>query len=394
MLLFMLMLLLFGLAYNIKYPDVVRGEIKLSTEIPPIPIINNTSGYVQQLFIKNNDTIKVGAILAIIDNIANSHDIFAIDSLLQLSDSLFLVALAALDSSLFLGDIHPEYNQLMASYNNYKTINKAKNRSVPQQLLRGQISEQAKQDVSYEKQIMLQRKDLNNTKMRVENTYKMLQSGIVSKLEYERVQAEYLQKQQGLESALLSRQSNQQRKLELGNQITIKNYDNTNEVEAAFLKLNESKSVLQSRIDWWRKTYTLVAPMAGTVNMTEIWAANQYVKQGESNMTIIPPSNAIVATMYLPKSGSANVKTNQAVQIKLNNFPEVDYGYLNGTVNSISQLPDAKGNYSIKVKLTNGITTSTKTTLPYAPLQDGTAEVITDKKSVLERILNKTKMLL
>jgi multidrug resistance efflux pump len=282
----------------------------------------------------------------------------------------------------------------MASYNNYKTINKAKNRSVPQQLLRGQISEQAKQDVSYEKQIMLQRKDLNNTKMRVENTYKMLQSGIVSKLEYERVQAEYLQKQQGLESALLSRQSNQQRKLELGNQITIKNYDNTNEVEAAFLKLNESKSVLQSRIDWWRKTYTLVAPMAGTVNMTEIWAANQYVKQGESNMTIIPPSNAIVATMYLPKSGSANVKTNQAVQIKLNNFPEVDYGYLNGTVNSISQLPDAKGNYSIKVKLTNGITTSTKTTLPYAPLQDGTAEVITDKKSVLERILNKTKMLL
>ena len=97
------------------------------------------------------------------------------------------------------------------------------------------------------------------------------------------------------------------------------------------------------------------------------------------------------------ESRSGKVKPGQKVNIRLQNFPENEYGILRGTVKNISLTPTQDGAhayYSVEITLNDGLITTYEKELPYISDMQGQADIITEDISFLERLILPVKKIL
>ena len=80
------LLLLVG-SFIFKYPDTISGKVTLTTEVPPANILARASGKIDKLYVANNQQVKAGAMLAVIQNPASTTDIQLLSDRLQAWDS-------------------------------------------------------------------------------------------------------------------------------------------------------------------------------------------------------------------------------------------------------------------------------------------------------------------
>jgi multidrug efflux pump subunit AcrA (membrane-fusion protein) len=76
------------LSYIIKYPDVVTPRVVLTTENPPIRMLAPTHGRVQALLVRENDTVSVGTLLAVLDNTADWKAVLQLEKVLAEKEPL------------------------------------------------------------------------------------------------------------------------------------------------------------------------------------------------------------------------------------------------------------------------------------------------------------------
>jgi len=163
-------------------------------------------------------------------------------------------------------------------------------------------------------------------------------------------------------------------------------------------QLQSLASQLKSGIEDWELSYALKAPIDGKITFSKYWIENQNVSAGEEVFTIVPDSSyTIIGKAQLPIDRSGKVKTGQKVNIRLQNFPENEYGILRGTVQNISLTPTQTGEtayYSVEITLSDGLITTYKKELPYLPNMLGQADIITEDLSLLERLVLPVKKIL
>ena len=115
---------------------------------------------------------------------------------------------------------------------------------------------------------------------------------------------------------------------------------------------------------------------------------NQNVKAGETVFTIQPSdSSRVLGKALLPLQGSGKVHVGQRVHIRLNNYPDQEFGYVKGQVASISPAPTEEGMYIVEITLPDGMQTNYGKQLPVSRELKGTADIILADKNVLERLL-------
>ena len=68
-------LIVFGLAYFIRYPDIIECPAILVTENPPIRVVAKIGGSIHKLLVINQHNVKEKQVLAIIANTANYADV-------------------------------------------------------------------------------------------------------------------------------------------------------------------------------------------------------------------------------------------------------------------------------------------------------------------------------
>ena len=152
---------------------------------------------------------------------------------------------------------------------------------------------------------------------------------------------------------------------------------------------------MNAQISIWENRYLLKSPIAGLCVFTQFRSKYQNIKTGERVMTIIPgTSKNIVGRLLIPANGVGKVKRGQKVNVKLLNFPYMQFGQLEGTIGKISSIPDNKGFYFAEVLFANGMKTSYGITVPFSQNMQGTAEVITQDVRLLYRILQPIRSLL
>lgn len=144
----------------------------------------------------------------------------------------------------------------------------------------------------------------------------------------------------------------------------------------------------------------------GDTLVTELTASNQqkkvirskvsgqtYLLKGIENnpkafmLLVVPPANEYEVQLKLPGRGAGKVKTGQRVLIKLDAFPDHEFGFLEGRITGI--VPVSMDNhYRANVKMVRGLVTNTGNVLPAQPLLQGTAEVMLDDKRLFHRIFD------
>jgi HlyD family secretion protein len=89
---------------------------------------------------------------------------------------------------------------------------------------------------------------------------------------------------------------------------------------------------------------------------------------------------------------SGKVETGQTVNLKLSGFPYLEYGMIKGKISSKSLVSTGDA-YVIEVTLPDGFTTLYKKKLVFIQNMQGTAEIITNDRSLIEKIVSPLRYL-
>ncbi|MBC9934224.1 hypothetical protein [Chitinophaga qingshengii] len=90
----------------------------------------------------------------------------------------------------------------------------------------------------------------------------------------------------------------------------------------------------------------------------------------------------------IPAAEAWRVKAGQPVMLQLTAYPPDTYGLLRGTVTT-SAVAETDSSFGVTVQLTQGMLSTTGKQIPRQPVLTGTAEIMTDDKSLLQRILGR-----
>ena len=161
-----------------------------------------------------------------------------------------------------------------------------------------------------------------------------------------------------------------------------------------------SYNELVNNIIKWKITYLFQSPFAGKLEYLNFWHENDFVAAGTPLLSVIPSDNPLFGQMYLPSQGVGKVSVGQDVIIRLDNYPYIEYGSINGKVKMISGLANqteafAKKNdlntYLITVELPDKLTTNYGTTLGFNYEIKGVADILTKKRKLLYRLFDNLK---
>jgi hypothetical protein len=147
---------------------------------------------------------------------------------------------------------------------------------------------------------------------------------------------------------------------------------------------------LKEGINNWEKQYVLKAPVSGRLQYANTFAVTNERPSatiGEPAIVIIPQMKNDEITLKLPVQHSDRVKQGQSVIIKLRQYPFMEYGLLKANVENISSFA-LDSNYTIQIKLKNGLVSTKNKIIEQRPGITGTADIITSDKSILQRIFN------
>lgn len=375
-----------------KYPDTISSTVTLTGTTPVSGIVAKTSGKLQELYVKNNQQVKMNSFLAVIENPAKTYDIVRLKELVQkIGADLDTIALTP-SQQLQLGNLQSLYSSFYLTMSEYRQFKELAYHLKKIDLVKKRI---IKNEVYYKN--MLRQKELLETQIKISHQQYARDSileakGLISKEAIEISYSQYLQSFLSAENMDRSLENLQIQLAQMHESLYDTEYqylDKKNTLEA---QLRSFINQLRVEIDAWEMNYALITPLDGEITLTQYWTKNQNITAGDIVFNIVPNNRGeIIGKALLPTERSGKVKIGQKVNIRFSNYPDKEYGIIKGIVKNISLIPIANGketkNYIVDIQLPNGLKTSYNKDLPFLPEMEGQADIITEDISLLERFL-------
>lgn len=153
----------------------------------------------------------------------------------------------------------------------------------------------------------------------------------------------------------------------------------------------EEYQSLSNKLKEWEHAFVLKAPVSGQIVFGEHRTVNQYVRSGDIVFTVVPDETGKISGRILaPAIGLGKIEPGQQVNIKVDNYPFMEYGILSGSVLSISKIPvvSEQGTfYPVNVDLPDKLVTNYNRELSYSLQMQGNAEIIIQNRRVIELLI-------
>lgn len=389
-LIFGIILMLFFVSWFVKYPDVITTQVTITTNIPPEKLVAKTSGRIEAILIIDKSKVTANKPLAIIENPANYKDVYVLKNIIDTvninsnkNDFPF-----GLIRNAQLGDIESAFSTFHAAYiadklnsdlQPFQIENKANNSESFQ--IRERLDLLQQQKKINESELQLQKNDVNRFEI-------LFNKGVVSSQDFENKKLGYLQAEKNYKSLLSS--ISQLKSSLISNNRNSEGTRINGTKEEVNLESNKIQSFYQLKkvIKDWELAYVLKSSVAGKVSFLQIWTENQTINAGDNVFSIIPTiEKGYIGKLKAPALNSGKIKIGQDVNIRLANFPDSQFGILNGKINNISLTPDKDGNLLIDVSLSQNLETSYHKRIPFQQEMTGSAEIVTEDLRLIERLL-------
>ena len=362
-----------------KYPDIVSAEITITTEHPPVWIVARGSGKIQEVYRKDRETVKAGDIIAVLENpTATAH-------VLELKERItsFILTDSCICQAVFpekpeLGNIQNAYAAFIKCLTDYRNFLSIDLYAQKEQAACKELQEYQKYIRHLNKQAELDEEQVQIASATHSREKKLFDKGLISKADYEEAQQTYLNRRQGREQLMTSLSSARIQEAQLQQNI---------------VEIRMERN-LQVSISDWELGYLFISPSGGILSYNNIWQKNQNVNAGDKVFSIVASSPGdIIGKIKLPVSGSGKVSPGQRVNISVTGYPYMEFGFLTGEVLSVSLLASEDNMYTVTVGLPQNLCTSYGKQLDFKGELSGTAEVMTDERSVTARLLSPLRYL-
>jgi multidrug resistance efflux pump len=383
-----ILVMLLLVSWIVKYPDIVGSEIVITTNTPPQKLVAKTSGKIEAILINDKSNVSKSTPLAVIESTANYKDVFLLKSItdtIDIEKSNF--PFEKLQSAQ-LGDIESSFSVFQKEYSADELNRKLQPFKVDgnaHSLETIQLSERLK---LLESQKIINQNELELNKLDLERYQILYNKDIIASQELEKHKLNYLATEKGYKN-LLSSISSLKSSLNELNRATQTTKINENK-ENVNLERNVIQAFYQLKktIKDWELNYVFRSAIDGKVSFLQIWTENQTINSGDNVFAIIPNSdNGFVGKAKAKAENSGKIKIGQKVNIRLENYPDREFGVIKGIVKAISLTPDKDGNLLVDISLPNGLKTSYKKQIAFRQEMSGTADIVTKDARLIERFL-------
>ena len=380
---------IFAGAFFLKYPDVVPARVTISAANPPVKLVARNSLPIQYIFVRNNETVPVNKVLCILSNAADYNDLQQIARVarqVDTSQELYSLLLKLkVPTGLRLGDLQNNYTELYQAIQAYHFFLEhdaytSKIRALTQQAsYYGQLN----QELSMKEQLLQEQLKLQHNRFDADSS--LLTDKVISRMEYEESRKKMLDQQMNTRSNKSSIIQNSLQQTEYQKSITETILQKQNEENNLQLKIKDAAKRFEGAYSQWEQNYVIKSPIPGKVNFFKYWKENQYVQTGEGVVMITPPTQEYIARGNTGIGGSGKIKPGQRVLIKLTAYPFEEYGMLRGKMLARS-LVAMDSSFELEIMLEEGLVTNAGKNIPAQPQLDGVGEILTDDKSILQRL--------
>ena len=389
LLLLSIVLLIILASYFIKYPDIITSEAVVTTQLPPQKLFSRTTAKFDTIFVKDNQEVKENQLIAILENSANYKDVLYLQSIMDsipMDEDNFYFPIENLPI-LVLGDIDNAYAQFENAYMQY-TLNKEL-RPFSYEVKAGvyTLNQLKSRLINLKSQYTLKQKELNLAHNDLKRNETLFEKGVISAQDFENKQLMYAQAQREFKNFETTISQLKQSINDAKNNLTGTEIGQLKENKILLRQAIQAYNQLHKAIRDWSLRFVFQSNLNGRVTFLNIWHKNQNINQGDLVFTIIPKaSKNYVARLKTPAQNSGKIKKGQKVNIKLNNYPDQEFGVLKGEIENMSLIPDQEGFYRIDVSMPNDLKTSYGKTLDFRQEMTGIAEIITEDLRLMERI--------
>lgn len=378
-----------------KYPDVVSAQITVTTEHPPVWIVARGSGKIKEVYGKDRERIEAGKIIAVLENPAETEDVLLLEEALQdfcLTDSCVHGIL--FPEHLALGSIQAVYATFIKSLTDYRNFLSLDLYEQKIEATRKELQEYRNYIVHLKRQAELDKEQVRIAETVHSREKKLFGEGLTAQSDYEEAKQVFLNRQQGQEQMMTSLSSAKIQEAQLQQNILEIRMERSREANSLGTALKAAYNELQVSIKDWKMTYLFISPAGGILSYNNVWQKNQNVNSGDKVFSIVASQTGdIIGKIKLPVNGSGKVKPGQRVNISVTGYPYMEFGFLTGTVVSVSLLTDSDSMYTVTVSLPQDLCTSYGKVLDFNGELTGTAEVMTDERSITGRLLEPLRYL-
>ena len=385
---FVLVILLIGSAF-LKYPDVIDAPIKLTTETPPAEMVANTSARIHQFFISDKEFIEKDQVLVVFESASDYNDVHIVSGLLGKKLIIDSLTEISFPDNVELGSLQNAYTTLQKRIQEYigfkrldyyqRKINSVQGELKKYSLFLNRLKD--KETIQQQEYLLIKKQYQRDSALYID--------GVISSAQLEKSEAQMLNKLYEWKSTQTELASSQ---IEVSNlQQEILELELKFEENSRIYKQNikEAYEKIRGEIAQWEQNYVIRSPFDGQVSFTKIWSDNQYVEKGEIVLTVLPTEQGeLLGKVMLSAKGAGKVKEGYSAVIRFDNYPYMEFGTVTGKINSISLVPNNEL-YAVEIRLDSSkIITNYNIILTFQQNMPGTAEIITDKRSLLIRIID------
>ena len=380
-------LLLVLLLWLVRYPERLLAPARLRTNTAPAAVQANAHGRLLRIFVGNEEEVKAGQILALIESPTDYAEIKSLQqSLDELAHSFSTDSEATIlknDLPAFgkLGELQSAYHDFAEQYRATREVYASgyypeKLRAVRKDLALIGTSEQT---LLRDKRLTLQDYDLQQKEMRSYET--LARQKVIAPLELDGYKSRLIAREQAIGQAERQLSANHSARLEKEKEAM----DLTNEMNRQVDRLHTVLMAMRSAIDEWRMKYVLTAPVNGRVLFDDI-QSGVLVSEGQRLFVIEQASNALYAELTLGQKGLGNIRSGQTVWLTIESYPAQTYGRLRGTIDYISPLAGASDSFIVRTRIEQRTDRGLSLQLRNGLRAD--AEIITRNPRLIERIMH------
>jgi multidrug resistance efflux pump len=387
---------LLGGSYFYKYPDFIISRVTILSEKPPVQIVAKSDGKIDQLFVSNNQQVGQGDLLAVIENTADYADAYRLmsklDSIGEYFDDPRKFETILFDVNYRLGKYHSYYSSFLSQLKKYQTFLVFNPFKQHIQSLKNEVKDY---NIYYERlkeELDVLKQDYELALLQFTRDSVLYRQELLSAAEYEKSTAAMLEQKFEYQNALTSLANTQMAMNNLQQKIKEQEVQKS-ETESQLLALLEEKyGNLTNQLAGWEQAFILKTPISGHITFTDFWSANQYVSTGEAVFTVVPAEEQnIIGRARIPIAGAGKVNTGQRVKIKLDNYPHMEFGIVEGKVTNISKVPvntEEGAFYTLEIALVDTLKTNYGNELPFNQEMQGTAEIVTKDRRFIQRLID------
>lgn len=387
-----ILLVLFIGCFIFKYPDTITCTITITKTEPPVWIVAKASGRLQELYAQDGQHVNAGDVIAVIENPANTQDVLKLDSILSVPFENGEGINLRLDDA-HLGSIQSAYTTLaraITDYNNFVNNNLYNQRIAAEE---AQLKPYLDYVESIEKQVGYSQRIKSLSGENYQREKILHDKGLTSTSDLESTEQSLLGSNMTAEQIRSSLANAKIQMAQIHNTISELKLQKEQERQQQETTLLSAWEGTRTAIREWEQTYLLQSPIEGTVSFNNLWKINQIINSGDKAFSIISNSREqTIGKAKIPVAGSGKVKVGQRINIQLDGYPYLEYGFLTGCVTSVAKMPDGDI-YTATFELQNSQTTSYGKKIRQTGDLSGVGEIITNDLSVAERIIGPLKYL-